>query len=343
MSHRVAAKKVRLNADCLKLALNWLLIGFGETEIHFRKDCTWTPRSLVAAALFWAWADETTLVERFETARRTTARLFGGTPAGSYQAFLKMLVRWTRQLGSRLVGVLRRRMCTDLADCWLIAGFCVFGVDGSRVDLPRTRSNQAAYAVARRRKVLRRRRRTRAGVKKVQTPQMWLTLLWHVGTGLPWDWRHGPSDSSEREHFLAMLSTLPAGALITADAGFHGYDCLHTVLSSGRRIVIRVGGNVRLLKKLGYARENRGTVYLWPDKAARLRQPPLVLRLIKRHDGKQPVYLPVGRGIVLSQPEADLRPSQAPQRLSPGRAGRTRLVVVRVVGLGPVCTRTGAP
>ena len=40
-----------------------------------------------------------------------------------------------------------------------------------------------------------------------------------------------------------------------------------------------------------YAREYNHTVYLWPDKAAKKKMPPLVLRLIVLHDGKQPVYL----------------------------------------------------
>ena len=32
-------------------------------------------------------------------------------------------------------------------------------------------------------------------------------------------------------------------------------------------------------------------MYLWPDQAARQRQPPLVVRLVVVHDGQQPVYL----------------------------------------------------
>src|SRR5258708_22639843 len=51
-----------------------------------------------------------------------------------------------------------------------------------------------------------------------------------------------------------------------------------------------VGSNVRLLRGLGYARERRGLVYLWPDKAAAKHLPPLVLRLVVVHDGKKPWY-----------------------------------------------------
>ncbi len=55
--------------------------------------------------------------------------------------------------------------------------------------------------------------------------------------------------------------------------------------------MLRVGSNVRLLRQLGYARESSGTVYLWPDYAARKQQPPLVLRLVVAHNGRHPVYL----------------------------------------------------
>ena len=120
---------------------------------------------------------------------------------------------------------------------------------------------------------------------------MWLTVLLHIATGLPWDWRTGPSDSSERGHALDMLSGLPAGSLLTADAGLVGYDFVRTVLAAGHQLLVRVGSNVRLLKKLGSAEESYGTVYLWPDREAKRRQPPLVLRLVMVPGLRDPVYL----------------------------------------------------
>jgi hypothetical protein len=127
--------------------------------------------------------------------------------------------------------------------------------------------------------------------KKENSPQMWLTLMWHVGSGLPWAWRTGPSDSSERAHLQEMLAELPKNSLIVADAGFVGYDFWNAILNAGHNFIVRVGGNVQLIKQLGYAREHEHTVYLWPDFAAKKKQPPLVLRLIVIHDGKHPVYL----------------------------------------------------
>ena len=58
----------------------------------------------------------------------------------------------------------------------------------------------------------------------------------------------------------------------------------------GRHFLLRVGGNITLLKGLGYYHEERdGLVYLWPRKHRRCR--PLVLRLIVLRQGKQDVYL----------------------------------------------------
>jgi DDE family transposase len=294
MSHRdsgVAA--VRLNASCLKLALGWLLRDVDWSGVNLRKDCTWTPRLLTAVALMWAWSDELTLVERFATARRLVDYLFSpaGPLAESYQCFTKLLRRWTDALIGCWQAALHERMRRELAGSWCVLGFVMFGVDGSRDELPRTRSHERAYSPTRQRKSRQGRKRCdRAYMRKANSPQLWLTTMWHVGTGLPWDWRIGPSDSSERAHLREMLPQLPPEALITADAGFVGYESLRAILDSQRQLLIRVGSNVRLLKKLGYARrEWDNTVYLWPD--SQRDRPPLVLRLVEAHNGRHPVFL----------------------------------------------------
>jgi hypothetical protein len=88
-----------------------------------------------------------------------------------------------------------------------------------------------------------------------------------------------------------MIPALPSDALITADCGFVGYEFWRELLESGRHFVIRVGGNMRLLKQLGIVRESAGTIYLWPNKAAKRGQPPLVLRLVVVQGGRHPWYL----------------------------------------------------
>jgi len=291
MSHQDS--EVRFNSACLKQALRWLFAGISWSTVKFRDDCSWTPRLLAAAGMLWAWADESTLVERFQSVRKIIEFLHPQQQqlAQSYQAFIKLLRRWTPQLASMIQLALRQRMQQCLSDCWEVHGWIMFGVDGSRIELPRTRSHEEAYSSIRSSKRRRKRKRSRRHAKKANSPQMWLTTMWHAGTGLPWDWRTGPADSSERAHLLEMIPALPLKALVAADAGFVGYAYARAVIDSGRELLVRVGSNVRLLRKLGYARESAGTVYLWPDQQAKKNQPPLVLRLIVVQGGKHPIYL----------------------------------------------------
>jgi hypothetical protein len=176
-------------------------------------------------------------------------------------------------------------------------------VDGSRASTPRTKANEDAFRAAnygksnsakyRKKKSKNKRKKNRVRAETV-TPQIWLTLLWHMGLRLPWCWRMGPSDSSERDHFreILMQQSFPENTLFCGDAGFTGYDFWKSIMDRGQSFLIRVGANVRLLTKLGYyARECDGIVYVWPDSAARKQQPPLVLRLIHLKGGRGDVYL----------------------------------------------------
>src|SRR6185369_2838858 len=160
---------------------------------------------------------------------------------------------------------LQRQMRLALADSYRVAGYLAFGVDGTRIDVPRTEANERVFAPGRCR-TRRRGKRRRADQKKAAAPRVWLTTLWHVGAGLPWSWRHGASCGSEREHLMAMLEGLPERSLLTADAGFVGYELWQAIEKAGHDFLIRVGANVKLLKKLGWFRECEGRVYLWPDR-----------------------------------------------------------------------------
>lgn len=307
MSHRDGDCR---NSSCgsaqeFSKALEWILSGIRWKGVTLRADCGWTVRALVTAALLWAWSGETTLKERLRQAIEANRRIWGrAVPARtSYQAFLKLLVRWTEPLRAELVRALRTRMEQEFPRPFRLAGFVVLAGDGSKVGLPRTQSNEARFSVTKarqrrkpqnprgRRLSSRDAQQQRARQKKADSPQLALTALVHLGLRLPWDWRLGPSDDSERDHLRDMISALPSDALVRADCGFVGYDFWRTLLDSGRQFVIRVGGNVRLLKQLGVARESAGTIYLWPDKAAKRGQPPLVLRLVVIQGSRHPWYL----------------------------------------------------
>ncbi|MFO0930328.1 MAG: IS4 family transposase [Gemmataceae bacterium] len=241
-----------------------------------RRGLCWTPQRLVWLAILLVWSAEQTLADRFDAAVRLLRDWFPRWSLGdSYTGFSAALGRWSDTLQPAVAARLRQQMAR-LPGRRLRHGWPAFAVDGSRVECPRTAANQAAFGCA---------------GKKRTAPQLFLTTLWDLGTGLPWDYRIGPGTASERRHLESMLADLPAGALVVADAGFVGYDLCQRILASGRSFLLRVGANIQLLRELGaVVDEDEATVYLWPGN--RRCQPPLVLRLIVLPgDKKGKVYL----------------------------------------------------
>jgi len=315
MSHQDRTSSIVVNHQVIKQVVDWLLAPALFCGLRTRSTATWTPRMLAVAALLWATAPETNLTDRFVTARKIVRKVFRwmAAPGETYQGFMKTLGKWHLRLQLAIIPHVRLQMKETLPGQWEIAGYVVFAGDGSRIEVGRTESLEEAFSPQRKKKARKNKQGKQAKsrrkqhnrrprqekkkqsdesiAKKENSPQMWLTLMWHVGTGLPWAWRTGPSDSSERDHLQEMLAELPENSLITADAGFVGYDFWTAILNANHNFLIRVGANVRLLRNLGYARQHDHTVYLWPDAAAKKKQPPLVLRLIVIHDGKHPVYL----------------------------------------------------
>lgn len=313
--------EVNVNHKSLYNALNGTMPSNSFGSCRTGVKTSWKARMLAFTAVLWAWSDESTLRKRFVSARKLACKMWRWQekPGTSYQGFIKALHKWTAKLFEVILPQLRVRMRQIAGDCWTVAGWVVFGVDGSRVETPRTKANEARFHPTKKRKKKTRARKGKAprltkkasreakqatkrkqadkknasknSKKQLASPQIWLTLFWHVGLGLPWAWKTGPVDSSERAHMLEMLGILPENSMIVADAGFTGYDNWRAIEDAGHAFIIRVGANVKLLKKLGYAREYGDRVYLWPDKSRKHGQQPMVLRLITVHNGKHPVYL----------------------------------------------------
>jgi hypothetical protein len=273
-------------------------------NIEQRERATWTPQLLAVCAFLWMAHGEQNLTDAFSFVRKLLFRIFPIDQLGaSYQGFTDQLARYNTRIKNAIVTHFRHLTKTIFERFWLVAGYVVLAVDGSRVELARTKSLQDAYTPKKRKKETKRnykkrvarykkKQREKARQRKNESPQLWLTLLWHVGTGLPFSWRIGPSDSSEREHAKSMFVELPSGALIVADAGFVGYDFWSAMLEEKVDFLVRVGGNVTLLRKLGYSvKEREDTVYLWPKGKQQTGEPPLELRLIRIHDGVSPLFL----------------------------------------------------
>jgi hypothetical protein len=259
-------------------------LGQGQPRDGNQARAGWTPKSLILLSICLGWSSRRQLTLRFAEARETVAALYpqeGPLPV-SYQGFFKQLGCANVALLRSAVAQLRKRAPAHLRSQWSRHNWVPFAVDGSRIEAPRTAANEEAMGCA-----------GRSGTG----PQMWVTLITHLPSGLPWNWRQGPGTSSERHHLLEMIADLPKNALAVGDAGFVSYEGMSAMDQTGRRFLIRCGGNITLrvdgqpVRKKLQPNRHGTRVYLWPDQAYRKKLPPLVLRLIVLKRKHQRVYL----------------------------------------------------
>jgi len=289
-----------LNGETLHAAVTWAVGRQVFSDLRRHGNTVWTATELVVLAVLWVWSDQKTLTGAFQEANRWTLDVLGRSVLGTYQGLMGARTTWTARLLPLLRARLHRLMERDGADHFRVGGWVPLAVDGTRVGVPRTRENEGAFSPPTygqsRTAGYRRKRRRGAGVRARRGrakatppgPQVWVTLLWHMGLQMPWDWQTGPSTASERAHFRDLVAgrAYPENTLFCGDAGFSGYDLWRAVMDREQHFRIRVGANVTLLTGLGFARERDGVVYLWPTKAAKQHQPPLILRRIEVTVGK---------------------------------------------------------
>jgi hypothetical protein len=276
---------------------------FAQDEFH--GNIKWNPEQLAGQALIWSWQETKLVTDAFGHAKEVCDDLGWTKTAMNYTSFMNALDRYDDVFGPRL----RDRFQTLAEEvggrffrtgAWVLIGF-----DGSRATAPRTVSNERAfcapnYGQGKRAKYGKkksrgmRRQRNKEQPPHPQAPQAWITMLWHMGLRLPWTWRLGPSNASERDHVQEMLAAeeFPENTLFCGDAGFVGYPLWSAILKARRDFVVRVGANVNLLseqadvKKLG-----GGIVLCWPKGKRESGQPPLRLRLVQVKVGKTKMWL----------------------------------------------------
>lgn len=238
----------------------------------------WTDRLLVMMSLLMSWQPARTLLEAFEAAREVLVEMYPSRrrPGESLAGYLEAVQYASDDLVEMVAASLRRHVQNVAGSLWCWRRWVVLAVDGSRIDVPRTAANEEVFGCA---------------GKKKTAPQQFLTTVFHVASGLIWDYRRGKGIDDERDHLRLMVDTLPANALLLMDAGYRGYDLLGSLIQGGRDFIVRVGCNVTLLRKLGYyVREHDGIVYLWPDSRRRHNEP-LVLRCVQIRSGRKRVVL----------------------------------------------------
>jgi hypothetical protein len=239
-----------------------------------RRSPRWSVQPLILTLLAVTWCCGDSMAEQFETAKGFTAvclRKRRG-PGQSVQGFQDALAKLPMAVLRALAGGVRRRLLAmfDLTS----DGFVVFGCDGSSMETPRSAELE---------------RHLDPPVKTQGCPQVWVTALVHLRTGLLWAWHLGNGYNRERSHLQALLPTLPAAALVVADAGYNGYELACTMTAAGVSFLIRMSGKDRLYvrKKIKAGDFSAGEVLLWPKEAQKANRPPLRVRLIRIRAAKR--------------------------------------------------------
>ena len=292
------------NARAMDKLREWLLPSGIFAGLNRHGNTGWLPADLVWLALCWAWEESKNVTDAFDEAKDQCHQL-GIAAVGTYQGMMKALVRHNAPLLIVLWSQLHRLMQEIGGEHWQIGGWVPIAFDGSRSSAPRTQSNEKAFCAANygkgqtakyRKKKTKgmRRKKNERNKPQPQAPQAWITLLWHMGLRLPWMWRLGPSNSSERAHVQEMLEhgDFPENTLFCGDAGFVGYPLWYQIVARGSHFLVRVGANVSLLHNSANVRFESGTrVLCWPKDAQSKKLPPLELRLIKVKIGKTKMWM----------------------------------------------------
>ena len=147
MSHQDRTSDIIVNHETLKQVVDLLLPSVLYAGMKAHGNATWKPRMLAVAALLWATSGLTNLTDRFEQAGKIVKKVFRwqATPGQTYQGFIKILRKYHADLLSAVTPHIQVQMKEMLPGQWMIAGYVVYAVDGSRIDLPRTESLENAY------------------------------------------------------------------------------------------------------------------------------------------------------------------------------------------------------
>lgn len=299
------AKRSANNKQQFREALNWLLDEAIFDGLAFHGNTSWVPSDLVVLALLWMWSPARKLTDAFDEAVGQSRQIIGRVALSTFQGFAGALKAWTPIFMPRLQIRLHEKMRKMAGRFFRVGRWVAIAIDGSRATTARTVSNEEAfcaknygkgktakYRKARTKRM--RRRKTQAEKCQGQAPQIWITLMWHIGLGIPWCWKLGPSTASERDHAKEMIRNghFEKNTLFVGDAGFVGYEFWKLIIDQSHHFLVRAGANVYLFRSLGYRVEKKkDIVYFWPKGVMSKRLPPLKLRMVKCKIGRSKVCM----------------------------------------------------
>jgi hypothetical protein len=305
-------------AGCLRQFLTPAL--FKQARKRFsRRRCRWELHPLMLVLLSMTWCLGDSQPERFQTAGAFYVALAPKRrrPGKTVVGFHKALARVPCSVLRFFAHGIRARLC-QVKGLLETDGWKVFGCDGTELLCPRTDELEKHLSAS---SSGRRSSKAAAGQPPATTtptkptvdasPQVGLSALVHLRSGVLWAWRLGVGSIDERLHLKALLATLPAAALVVADCGYQGYEmalALNTALKTGQvAFLIRISSMAPVYaadpcavadaattaaanpqaQPLDAATQQQwvdGEVWYWPLAIQRQGGKPLHLRLIRIRD-----------------------------------------------------------
>jgi hypothetical protein len=278
-THRRLWGPKRSFLDCFREFLTPSLWKQAQKQRPASRASRWKTQPLVLVLLFMTWCCGDSQAERFETAKSFCVVCLPRRrrPGRTVQGFQKALAKAPMSMLRTFTAGVRKILAQRLGPRCYEDGFIPIGCDGSRVECPRTEELEQRLGQA---------------AKDGSAPSIWITALVHLRLGVPWAWRIGKGTASERWHLEQMLASLPAAALLIADAGYVGYTLALRLVQANICFLIRLSSNATLYTEnaVRLERFREGIVYYWPQAIERAGGVPLRLRLIrirarkKKHD-----------------------------------------------------------
>jgi hypothetical protein len=301
-------------AGCLRQFLTPALFKQAR-KLFSRRRCRWELHPLMIVLLSMTWCLGDSQPERFQTAGAFCVALApnrrrpGKTVTGFHKALSRVPCSVLRFFAQGIRARLRNVKGVLETDGWK-----VFGCDGSSLLCPRTAELEKHFAAA-----SGGRRSSKAADSQPPattpqskptvgaSPQVGLSALVHLRSGVLWAWRLGVGSIDERLHLQALLPTLPALALVVADAGYQGYDMASALQTARVAFLFRISSIAPVYavdpcavpdanattatnaaaQPLDAAAQQRwvdGEVWYWPLATQRQGGAPLRLRLIRTRD-----------------------------------------------------------
>jgi hypothetical protein len=266
---------------CLRYFLTPYVWRQAHGALQRHKSIRWQPQPLIFVLLMMTWCSGESVAERFETAKAFYVASYQRKrrPGKTLEGFQKALARVPTPALRQVEAAVRRRLAQVFAKRFEVDGFVPLGCDGSRLNCPRTPELEKHLL-------------SKKGKKRQYPPQMMVSAFVHLSLGLLWSWRLGGVHASEQKHLVQLLATLPANALIVADAGYVGYALLQTLQAGQRSFLIRLSSAAPLFvtEKIALSRFQEGLMYYWPQKDQK-RQKPIPVRVLRIRGRKADVWL----------------------------------------------------